>query len=72
MTTGSNNAEPTFSDSIEAEIHRGRINSPAAEEVIQLESWMRGTPTPGTPAHRFKTSQKNELQDNRRQPTAAC
>jgi hypothetical protein len=55
MTTGSNNAEPTFSDRIEAEIPRGRINSPAAEEVIQLEGWMtRGTPTPGTPAHRFK------------------
>lgn len=55
MTTGSNDAELTFSDRIEAEIHRGVIDSPVAEEAAQLERWMtHGAPTPGTPAHRFK------------------
>lgn len=48
-------AEPTFSDRIEAEIHKGGIDSPAAEEAAQLERWMtHGAPTPGTPARRFK------------------
>lgn len=55
MTKGRNDAEPAFSDRIEAEIHRGMIDSPAAEEAAQLEGWMtHGAPTPGTPAQRFK------------------
>ena len=55
MTMGSNNAETTFSDRIEGEIHRGGIDSPAAVVAAQFEGWMtHGAPTPGTPAHRFK------------------
>jgi hypothetical protein len=52
--------ERAFSDRIEAEIHRGKIDSPAADEVARLERWMTlGAPTPGTPAHRFKDKADN-------------
>ncbi|MFF2300707.1 hypothetical protein [Arthrobacter sp. NPDC058127] len=47
--------ESTFSERIEAEIRRGEIDSPAAEEVAQLEGWFRdGVPTPGATARRLK------------------
>lgn len=50
--------EHTFADRIEAEIRRGKIDSPAAEERAQLEHWLiAGAPTPGTPAERFGDSQ---------------
>jgi len=52
--------ERAFSERIKAEIHRGGVDSPAAEEAAQLERWMtHGAPTPGTPAHRFKDKAEN-------------
>jgi hypothetical protein len=53
--------ESTFSERIHAEIRRGVIDSPAVEEVIQLESWMmQGAPTPETPAGRLRVTQLEE------------
>lgn len=47
--------ENSFSERIEAEIRRGEIDSPAAEEVAQLEVWLAaGAPAPGTPALRLR------------------
>ncbi|MFE4082829.1 hypothetical protein [Paenarthrobacter sp. YIM B13468] len=47
--------EGTFSERIEAEIRRGEIDSPAAEEAAQLEGWIRdGVPAPDATARRFK------------------
>lgn len=52
--------ERTFSDRIKAEIRRGKIDSPAADEIAQLERWLtHGAPTPETPAHRFKDKADN-------------
>lgn len=56
--------ERTFSDRIEAEIRRGEIDSPAAEEVAQLEDWMsHGAPAPGTPARRLRDAQPTETKE---------
>lgn len=46
--------ERSFSDRIEAQVQRGKIDSPEAEERAKLERWMRdGLPLPGEPAERI-------------------
>lgn len=53
--------ERPFTDRISAEIRRGEIDSPAAEEVAQLESWMtHGVAMPETPARRLRDTQLEE------------
>lgn len=46
--------ERSFSDRIQAQVQRGKIDSPEAEERAKLEHWISdGVPVPGAPAERI-------------------